>query len=84
VVSFGSETDLERESGTRFRAKPGVTPAATDARVVGGALEQSNVTMVDRMVALTELQRTFEALQRGVSMFMNEIDARAISELGRR
>jgi hypothetical protein len=36
------------------------------------------------MVALTEVQRTFEALQRGVSMFMNEIDARAIGELGRR
>ena len=29
------------------------------------------------MVALTEVQRTFEALQRGVSMFMNEIDAAA-------
>jgi flagellar basal body rod protein FlgG len=84
LVSFASEEDIERESGTRFRAKTGVTPAAATPRVVGGALEQSNVTMVDRMVALTELQRTFEALQRGVSMFMNEIDARAIGELGRR
>ena len=84
VVQFGSDDDVERESGTRFRAKAGVTPAPATARVVGGALEQSNVTMVDRMVALTELQRTFEALQRGVSMLMNEIDARAIGELGRR
>jgi len=84
LVAFGSETDIERESGTRFRAKPGVTPAAATPRIVGGALEQSNVTMVDRMVALTEVQRTFEALQRGVSMLMNEIDARAIGELGRR
>jgi flagellar basal body rod protein FlgG len=84
LVSFASETDIERESGTRFRAKPGVTPAAASPRVVGGALEQSNVTLVDRMVALTEVQRTFEALQRGVSTLMNEIDARAIGELGRR
>ena len=84
LVAFGSETDIERESGTRFRAKPGVTPAAATPRIVGGALEQSNVTMVDRMVTLTEVQRTFEALQRGVSMLMNEIDARAIGELGRR
>ena len=84
LVSFASEEDIERESGTRFRAKTGVTPAAATPRVVGGALEQSNVTMVDRMVALTEVQRTFEALQRGVSMLMNEIDARAIGELGRR
>jgi len=84
MVSFASEDDIERESGTRFRAKAGVTPAAASPRVVGGALEQSNVTMVDRMVALTEVQRTFEALQRGVSVLMNDIDARAINELGRR
>ena len=84
LVAFASESDIERESGTRFRAKPGATPTATTARVVGGALEQSNVTLVDRMVALTEVQRSFEALQRGISVLMNEIDARAIGELGRR
>jgi flagellar basal body rod protein FlgG len=84
LVTFGSESDIERESGTRFRAKAGATPAASTARIVGGALEQSNVTLVDRMVALTEVQRSFEALQRGVSTLMNEIDARAIGELGRR
>src|SRR5688572_29865028 len=84
LVAFTTESDIERESGTRFRAKAGVTPEAASVRVVGGALEQSNVTLVDRMVALTEVQRTFEALQRGVSMLMNEIDARAIGELGRR
>ena len=33
---------------------------------------------------LTEVPRSFEALQRGVSMLMNDIDARAIGELGRR
>jgi flagellar basal-body rod protein FlgF len=84
LVAFGSETDIEREPGTRFRAKAGVTPAAATPRIIGGSLEQSNVTMVDRMVTLTEVQRTFEALQRGVSMLMNEVDARAIGELGRR
>jgi len=83
VVAFASESDIERESGTRFRAKTGVTPAAASPRIVGGALEQSNVTLVDRMVALTEVQRSFEALQRGVSV-LNDIDTRAIGELGRR
>jgi len=84
LVAFASESDIERESGTRFRAKTGVTPGASAARVVGGTLEQSNVTLVDRMVALTEVQRSFEALQRGVSVLMNDIDSRAIGELGRR
>jgi flagellar basal body rod protein FlgG len=84
LVSFASEDDLERESGTRFRAKAGTTPTASTAKVMGGSLEQSNVTMVDRMVALTETQRSFEGLQRGISVLMNEIDAKAIAELGRR
>jgi len=84
VVQFGSEDDVDRETGTRFRAKAGVAPVAANSRIVGGALEQSNVTMVDRMVALTELHRSFDALQRGVSTLMNDFDARAISELGRR
>jgi flagellar basal body rod protein FlgG len=59
------------------------SPAAT-ARVVGGSLEQANVSMVDRMASLTDVQRTFEALQRGVSVLLNDIDGRAIVELGRR
>jgi hypothetical protein len=36
------------------------------------------------MAALTEITRAFEGLQRGVSLIYNDIDARAISELGRR
>jgi hypothetical protein len=40
--------------------------------------------MVDRMAALTDATRGFEALQRGLSVLINDIDGRAISELGRR
>jgi len=84
VMQFASEDDIEREKGSRFRAKPGVTPTVATVRIMGGSLEKSNVTVVDRMVALTEVQRSFEALQRGISMLFNDIDARAISELGKR
>jgi flagellar basal body rod protein FlgG len=84
LVSFESEDDVERETGTRFRAKAGKTPTVATARIVGGSLEQSNVTMVDRMVALTETQRGFEAMQKGISVLFNDIDARAINELGHR
>jgi len=49
-----------------------------------GALEKSNVSMVERIAEMTEVTRTFEALQKGVSMLMNDIDGKAISELGRR
>ena len=40
--------------------------------------------MVDRIAELTEVTRTFEALQRGVGLLMNDVDGRPISELGRR
>jgi flagellar basal body rod protein FlgG len=84
VVEFASEKDLIRESGSRFRALAGAEPDDIEARVIGGALEQANVSIVDRMAALTELSRGFEALQRGVSVLVNDLDARVISELTKR
>jgi flagellar basal body rod protein FlgG len=84
VVEFSSEADLIRESGSRFRALTGATPEDVEPKVIGGALEQSNVSIVDRMAALTELSRGFEALQKGVSVLMNDLDSRIISELGRK
>jgi flagellar basal-body rod protein FlgF len=83
IVDF-AEGELERDSGARFRAAADATPSELEGRVVAGALEQSNVSVVDRMVALTEINRSFEALQKGVSVLFNDIDSRAISELGRR
>jgi flagellar basal body rod protein FlgG len=78
------EKDLVRETGSRFRPVDGVKPARSEAAVIPGALEQANVSMADRMVTLTEISRNFEALQRGISVLMNDVDQRAIMELGRR
>lgn len=78
------EKDLVRESGSRFRPMNGVKPAKSDSPMIPGSLEQANVSMVDRMVTLTEVSRNFEALQRGISVLMNDVDQRAIMELGRR
>jgi len=83
VVDF-DESNIDRESGARFRAMPGVKPRPATGKVMGGSLEQANVGVVDRMVALTEIKRSFEALQRGATVLMNDIDGRAINELGRR
>ncbi|HEV8316634.1 MAG TPA: flagellar hook basal-body protein [Vicinamibacterales bacterium] len=83
VVDF-DESNIDRESGARFRAMPGVKPRPATGKVMGGSLEQANVGVVDRMVALTEIKRSFEALQRGATVLMNDVDGRAINELGRR
>lgn len=85
VVDFGDYTELQREDLGRFRAPSTVKPqdaAATTVR--SGMLEASNVSVVDRMVTLTEVARGFEALQRGLHILSSELDGRAITELGRR
>jgi len=85
IVDFDDYAVLAREEGSRFRAAANApVRTATTTRVVAGALEQSNVAMVERMAHMTEVSRSFEALQRGITVLMNDIDGRAISELGRR
>jgi flagellar basal body rod protein FlgG len=84
VVAFDAPGDLERESGVRFRAAGDATPTAATARIVPGSLEAANVSVVERMAALTEISRAFEGLQRGISVLANDVDGRAITELGRR
>ena len=85
IVDFGDYTELQREDLGRFRAPAAATPDdATGAAVRAGLLEASNVSVVDRMVALTEVARGFEALQRGLNILSTELDGRAITELGRR
>ena len=85
LVDFGDYVGLRRE-GDYYRPDTGVTPTAVaeTLRVRGGALEASNVQLPERMVQLTEVSRAFEALQRGITTLMNDVDGRAISELGRR
>jgi flagellar basal-body rod protein FlgF len=78
-----AEKDLVRESGARFRTVKDAKPIPMDAKIVAGSLEQANVSSVDRMVALTGVSRSFQALQRGIST-LHDMDGMAITQLGRR
>lgn len=85
VVDFGDYTGLQREDHGRFAAPANVQPqAATGTSVKNATIEQSNASVVDRMVQLTEVKRGFEGLQRGITVLFNDLDGRAITELGRR
>jgi flagellar basal-body rod protein FlgF len=85
VVDFADYTGLGKEDGGRFRAPAGLAPTPVAGTFVrNGALEQSNVSVTQRMASLIEVSRGFEALQKGITLMSNDIDARAISELGRR
>ena len=84
IVDFPDYQQLSREGSARFRAQDPAAATAATGMLRAGALEKSNVSMVERIAEMTEVTRIFEALQKGVSVLMNDIDGKAISELGRR
>jgi flagellar basal-body rod protein FlgF len=84
LVTVPDPGQMEHDHGTLLSAN-GQTPATLDnVQVHGGSLEQSNVSVADRLAELTSVSRGFEALQKAISMLMNDVDAKTIDQLGRR
>ena len=83
IVQFADAGALVRESGALLRGEETPTPVALPT-VRSGSLEQANVSVVDRVAELTSVNRSFQALQKAVSVLMNDVDGRAIESLGRR
>ena len=86
VVRFENPGVLLREGGSLLRAPEGATPIKVEdsALVKPGALEDSNVSVVERLGELTTVSRAFQSLQRALSVLMNDVDGRSIDALGRR
>jgi flagellar basal body rod protein FlgG len=84
VVSFADHTRLARETSLRLRNEGAAPVRVERPSLASGALEQSNVSVVERLAELTTTSRNFESLQRALSVLMNEVDNRAITEFGRR
>lgn len=83
VVTFADPGQLVRE-GAMLRSVGMEQVPVTTVAIHGRSLEQSNVSVVERIAELTNVMRSFEALQKAVSLQMNDIDAKAIDVLGRR
>lgn len=85
IVEFADPGTLIHESSSLLRAPDGIAPAAAPTpRVRVGSLEGSNVSMVDRVAELTSVSRNFQALQKALTVLMNDIDGRAVESLSRR
>lgn len=85
VVDVVDKNNLEKEGLNLFSAKGGKDPAtrpAQDYRLVQGALEQSNATVVREMVGMIDSFRGFESYQKAIQV-MQEIDQKAATQLGR-
>ena len=83
VVEFAPDVQLVREGSSRFRTDAQPRKVERPSLAIG-AIEQSNVSVVERVAELSEVTRSYEALLRAVSVLMNDVDKTAISELGRR
>jgi flagellar basal-body rod protein FlgF len=83
IVDLGDNPRLFRAGGSRFSIEG--TPAVVEKpTIVTGSLEQSNVSMAERVAELSDVARNFETLLRAVSVLMNDVDRGAITELGRK
>lgn len=83
VFEFPDQTALLRIGGNQFRPGEGVQPQALeDTRVIGGAVENSNVDPVMETVKLNEVSQAYQ----GAARLMNRLESlqeRAIRELPR-
>lgn len=84
VVTFADARGLVHDQGARLDARGQTATAVETPSIHGGALEQSNVIVADRLAQLTSVSRGFEAMQKAMSVLMNDVDGRAIDQLGRR
>ncbi|PIE54700.1 MAG: flagellar biosynthesis protein FlgF [Dethiosulfovibrio peptidovorans] len=84
IVRFDSPS-LLRQMGKNLLAETGDSGAPQQlpgARVVVGALERSNVNVVEEMVRLIEAQRAYEAASKGIQT-TDDITGQLISSLGK-
>lgn len=85
IVTFSDPNELSRDQGAMLRNDAGVTATpVTQPTVRSGALEGSNVLVAEKIAQLTNVSRSFEALQKTISTILNEVDGRSIDQLGRR
>jgi flagellar basal-body rod protein FlgF len=84
IVRFANAGGLIREGSSNLSADGMLPTPAPQATIRAGSLEQSNVSVVERVAELTNATRSFEALQKSVSILMNDVEVRAIEVLGRR
>lgn len=84
IVHFDNPKQLSRQGGALLRAEGMEAKPTASPDVHGGSLEESNVSTVERIAELTNVARTFQALQKAISVMLNDVDGRTIDSFGRR
>jgi len=83
IVDFAPGTQLTPEGSTDFSVPAGAAKPALAAQLRQGMLEASNSNPVAGAVALIDLQRNAEMMQRALSIFNTDFNQTAVQELSR-
>src|SRR5258708_2033767 len=83
IEDFSAVTNLTAEGNSNFVAPPGASSVASSAEVNQGMLEASNSDPVRSTVALINLQRTAQIMEKALSIFHNDFNKTAAQDLPR-
>jgi flagellar basal-body rod protein FlgF len=83
LVDFALGTLLVAQGNTDFTAPSGSEKPALLAQVRQGELEASNCDPITSAVALIDLQRNAEMVQRALTIFNTDFNQTAVQELPR-
>lgn len=82
VVAFDRPEELVSAGVSLFRAPPGTDSIASDARIVQGARERSNVSAMLEMVRMIDGMRQYEAASRALQTIAHAIEQHVNPQAG--
>ena len=83
IEDFSPATNLSSEGASNLVAPPDAVSTESSAEVNQGMIESSNSDPVRSTVALIDLQRTAQIMEKALSIFHNEFNKTAAQELPR-
>ena len=81
IADFASTTQLTPEGSTYFIAPQNAAKPAIDPQVRQGHLESSNSDAVRSTIALIDVQRTAQLMEKALSIFHNEFNRVAATQI---
>jgi len=83
LAEFSPDTNLVPEGSSNFIAPPDAAAPAKSSTVSQDMLESSNLNPIEQTVTMMALQRHSELLERTLSIFQNDFDKTAETDLAR-
>ena len=81
LAEFSPDTSLQAVGNATYAAPAGCALPAAESSVRQGMLEDSNVSPVEGVVQLITLQRSFEMMQRALTLFDSQFNQTAAQDL---